>query len=112
MSSSAFSLTLVLASAGFEVIKGEPVVGGMHGKDADHMFCGHCMTWMFTRPTFMPEITNLRPTMLDDHAWVEVFAETYTSAKLAWVNTGAVHSFTEFPPNDAYMGLIQEYQKR
>ena len=110
MSSSAFSLTLILPSSGLEVTKGTPVVGGLHGHDAQHMFCPQCMTWMFTRVPGAPEIVNLRPTMLDEHDWFTPYVETYTKTKLPWAQTGAVRSFEEFPPLDQYMALIQEYQ--
>ena len=109
MSSSAFSLTALCLASGFTVTKGEPVIGGLHGKDLQHFFCGHCMTWMFTRPAPLPHIVNVRPTMFDDHAWFAPFAETFTKTKLPWAQTGAVHSFEEFPPVDAFEDLVKEY---
>ena len=109
MSSSAFSLTAICLTTAFEVTKGEPVIGGLHGADAKHFFCGHCMTWMFTRPTGIDHIVNVRPSMFDDHAWFRPFAESYTKAKLPWVNTGAVRSFEEFPPMESYGQLVEEF---
>jgi len=109
MSSSAFSLTAVFASDAFEITQGEPVVGGLHGDDAHHLFCPYCMTWMFTRPVALPHLVNVRPTMLDDHAWFAPFAETFTSTSLPWATTGAKRSFAEFPPLEAYEGLMREY---
>jgi hypothetical protein len=109
MSSSAFSLTGIFPADGFEVVAGEPVIGGMHGADAHHYFCAHCMTWMFTRPAPMPQIVNVRPTMLDEHGWFAPFMETFTRTKLPWATTGAVHSFAEFPPMDAYEGLMKAF---
>jgi hypothetical protein len=95
MSSSAFSLTAIFLADAFEVTQGEPVIGGLHGPDAHHFFCAHCMTWMFTRPEMLPHIVNVRPTMLDDHAWFSPFMETFTKTKLPWAVTGAAHSFEE-----------------
>lgn len=112
MSSSAFSLTAIFPSTALEVTKGEPVVGGLHGPDARHMFCAHCMTWMFTRPTAMEHIVNVRPSMFDDHGWFEPFAETYVKAKLPWAQTGAIHSFEELPPMEAYEALMKEFVAR
>lgn len=109
MSSSAFSLTAICAASAFTVTQGEPVVGGAHGSDAQHFFCGHCMTWMFTRPAALPHIVNVRPTMFDDHAWFAPFMETYTKTKLSWATTGALHAFEEFPPLESYEGLMKEY---
>ena len=109
MSSSAFSLTALCPADAFEVTQGEPVVGGMHGPDAHHFFCAYCMTWLFTRPEPVPQIVNVRPTMFDEHAWFTPFMESFTRTKLPWASTGALHSFEEFPPMDAYEGLMKAY---
>jgi hypothetical protein len=107
MSASAFSLTAAVPNQGFEVTQGETVIGGLHG-DAQHNFCPHCMSWMFTRPAGMPFV-NLRPTMLDDHLDFRPFIESYTSERLPWAATPAVHSFEKFPPMEAYGGLMKAY---
>jgi hypothetical protein len=112
MSSSAFSLTAICLASGFTVTQGEPVIGGLHGKEAQHYFCAHCMTWMFTRPVFLPHIVNIRPTMFDDRAWFAPFMETFTKTKLPWAQTGAVRSFEEFPAVEAYEDLMKEYAAR
>ena len=103
MSSSAFSLTLTLPASGFEVTKGEPAPGGLN-RDMHH-FCPECMTWMFTRIRDM-DLVNLRPTMLDDHAWFEPFVEAYLSEALPWASTGAKHRFERFPEMSEYRALI------
>lgn len=108
MSSSAFSLSAAIPAEGFSVIKGEPVIGGLHGASR-HYFCPHCMTWMFTRPEGMDWLVNLRPTMLDDPAGFAPFIETWTAEKLAFAQTGAVHSYKGLPPMEAYEGLMKEY---
>ena len=108
MSSSAYSLSAAIPAEGFEVTKGEPVIGGLHGASR-HYFCGHCMTWMFTRPEGLDWFVNLRPTMLDDAGWFTPFIETWTSEKLAWATTPAVHSYAALPAFEAYEGLLAEY---
>lgn len=109
MSSSAFSLTATFQSSAFEVTKGEPVLGGLKGEEVQHSFCPECMTWVFTRPTFLPHIVNVRATMFDDATWFAPFMETYTQAKLPSVSTGAVRSFGAFPEMQDYATLIAEY---
>lgn len=109
MSSSAFSLTAMFMADAFEVTRGEVVIGGLHGPEAQHYFCAHCMTWMFTRPAIAPHVVNVRPTMFDDHAWFAPFVESFTKTKLPWAVTGAVHSFEQFPPMDAYEGLMKAF---
>jgi hypothetical protein len=108
MSSSAYSLSAAIPADGFEVSAGEPVIGGLHGATR-HYFCPHCLTWMFTRPEGMDWFVNLRPTMLDDASWFSPFIETFTSEKLAWATTAAVHSYETFPPLEAYEGLLNEF---
>jgi hypothetical protein len=109
MSSSAFSLTAMCLASGFAVTQGEPVIGGLRGKDLQHFFCGHCMTWMFSRPAPLPYVVNVRPTMFDNHAWFAPFLETYAKTRLPWAHTGAVRSFDEFPPMNEFDALLQEY---
>jgi len=110
MSASAYSLSAAIPSAAFSVTDGEPVIGGLRGHPR-HYFCPNCMSWMFTRIEGR-EFVNLRPTMLDDAAWCKPFIESYTSEKLPWAVTGAVHSFEQFPPREAYGDLIEEFAAR
>ncbi|MBB5533370.1 GFA family protein [Rhizobium giardinii] len=111
MSSSAYSLSAAIPAEGFEVTEGEPVIGGLHGATR-HYFCPHCMSWMFTRPEGMDWFVNLRPTMLDDTSWFSPFIETFTSEKLPWATTAAVHSYETFPPMEAYEGLVKEFAEK
>ena len=108
MTGSAFSLSAAIPSEGFAVIQGEPVIGGLHGASR-HFFCQHCMSWMFTRPEGMDWFVNLRPTMLDDPSWFSPFVETWTSEKLPWTTTPAVHRFATVPAFDHYERLTREY---
>ena len=109
MSSSAYSLSAAIPADGFEVVQGEPVIGGLHGATR-HYFCGWCMTWMFTRPEGIDFFVNVRPTMLEDTSWYAPLIETFTSEKLAFAATGAKHSYPQYPAMEEYQGLIGEYQ--
>ena len=109
MSASAYSLTLTVPADGFSVTQGEPVIGGLHGPVSHHFHCPHCMSWMFTRAEGFDWFVNLRPTMLDDASWSTPFVKTWTSEKLPWATTAAVHSYEALPSMDAYEGLIREY---
>ena len=111
MSASAYSLSLAMPSEGFSVVRGEPVIGGLHGSTR-HYFCPHCMSWMFTRPEGFDMFVNVRPTMLDDAGWFSPHIETFTCEKLAWATTAAEHSFDTFPPFEAYEALTEEYRSR
>lgn len=109
MSASAFSLTATIPSDGFEVTKGQPVIGGLHGEWAHHYHCAHCKSWMFTKAEGLDWFVNVRPTMLEEHADFVPFIETYTSEKLPWANTPAKRSYTELPPMEEYEKLTAEY---
>jgi hypothetical protein len=108
MTSSAFSLTLTVPSDGFAVTAGEPAIGGLHGATR-HYFCPHCMSWMFTRPERFDAFVNVRSSMLEDHGWFEPFIEVWTSEKLSWATTPAMHSYATQPEFSAYQELIGEF---
>jgi hypothetical protein len=111
MTGSAFSLSVAIPAPGFEVIRGEPAPGGLHGASR-HLFCPHCMSWMFTRPEGMDAFVNVRATLLDDTGWAVPFVETYTCEKLPWVSTPAAHSYEKFPAFEDFEGLIKAYAAR
>lgn len=109
MAASAYSLTAMIPTQGFEVIAGEPVRGGAAGDQLSHMCCPDCMSWMFTRITGLDMFLNVRPTMLDDPSWFTPFIETMTAEKLPWAQTPARHSFEGFPPMEAFEALMAEF---
>lgn len=109
MSASAFSLSVAIPSAGFAVKSGEPVIGGLHGNPR-HFHCPYCLSWMFTRPEGL-DFVNVRATLLDSPGWVTPFIETYTSEKLPWATTPAVHKYPAFPPQGAFGPLIEEFTR-
>ena len=112
MTASAFSLSVGFPSEGFTVTKGEPVIGGLHGATR-HYFCPHCMSWMFTRAEGFDWFVNLRATMLDDAtSRFTPYIETWTSEKLPWATTPAVHSFEKVPDFEEFERLAEEYAQR
>jgi hypothetical protein len=108
MTASAYALTLSLNVDGFEVTRGEPVLGGLR-QEPKHYHCPSCKSWMFTKPSDAPWLVNLRPTMLDDHAWVRPFADVHRREGYAWAETGARHVFDQMPAPDGWPALMQAY---
>ncbi|WP_338116541.1 GFA family protein [Synechocystis salina] len=108
MTSSAFSLSSLFPSSAFFITLGSPVIGGLHG-GTRHYFCGHCMSWLFTRPEGMDDFVNVRSTMLEDTQNYRPFIECYTDEKLAWATTSAKYSFSKFPAQEDYRALIQAF---
>ncbi|OYY91211.1 MAG: aldehyde-activating protein [Sphingomonas sp. 28-66-16] len=105
MTASAFSLSSLYPDSAFEVVAGDPVIGGLHGA-ARHYFCGHCLSWAFTRPEGMDDFVNVRSMLLEGAADYRPFIETFTLEKLPWAATGAAHSFERFPSPDAIVPLM------
>ena len=108
LSASAFSLTTMIPNDGFEVTKGEPAIGALHGS-SKYFYCPNCLNWLFTRPAGMDAFVNVRPTMFDVPAWSTPFIESFVSEKLPWAATSAKYSFDRFPPPDQYGKLVAEY---
>jgi len=111
MTASAYSLSAAIPAAAFSVTQGEPVIGGLHGP-SQHYFCGHCMSWLFTRPEGLDFFVNVRTTMLDDPSGFEPFVETWTREKLPWVTVPAVHRYDQLPPVEDYDGLAKAFAAR
>lgn len=108
MTASAFSLSTLYAAKDFSVDAGEPVIGGLHG-GTRHFFCPYCKSWLFTRPEGMDGFVNVRASALDNFASYQPFIETYTEEKLAWAQTQAAHSFSKFPPVEAFPELLGKF---
>ena len=111
MTASAYSLSVLVETAGFEITKGESAVGGLHSTPA-HYGCPHCMSWVFTRFDEGSPFMNLRATMLDDATWFEPFIESCWPERLPWVTTTAVHKYDTFPTIDDYPAHIQEFAEK
>jgi hypothetical protein len=109
MTASAYSLSVLVPAAGFAITRGEPVIGGLHGDDAHHYHCPHCKSWLFTRPRMLPDLVNVRASVLDQRAWYKPFVETWTSEAFPWARTGAPHSFPKLPDDNAWPGLVQAF---
>ena len=111
MSASAFSLTALVAADSFAVTQGEPIIGGLHGA-SKHYFCQHCLSWLFTRPAETDAVVGVRSTLLENARHFAPFIETWTSEKLPWVQTGAPHSFAQFPPPEAFGPFAKHFAEQ
>lgn len=67
---------------------------------------------MFTRTEGFDWLVNVRATMLDDPSWFIPFIETWTSEKLPWATTPAVHSFEKVPTFEGFERLTEEFAQR
>lgn len=108
----AYSLTLMIPSAGFAVTAGEPLIGGLHRAELQHRFCPHCHNWLFTSGSALPGFVNLRPAMLADSSWVKPFIETKTAERLPGAVTGAAISFEGWPPPESFGALLEGFARQ
>ncbi len=111
LTSSAYAMAFIVPSSGFEVIEGEPVLGGIYGPHKQY-YCGYCKSWLFTRPAQTDTIVNVRCTILDEASWVMPFVDIETKDKLPGVVTGAEFSFDETPPMDTFMTIAAEFAEK
>lgn len=109
MTASAFSLTVMMPVAGFELIAGAPVLGGLHRDDQHHHHCNWCLSWVYS--TFEPSqgFVNVRATILDDTAWFTPHVETMAAEKLAWVNLPVRRSYPAWPPPEDFAAIVQQF---
>lgn len=105
----AYSLTLMIPEAGFEVVSGAPVIGGLHRPELRHHFCPRCHNWLFTRGPLLPGFVNMRPAMLEDASWVAPYIETKTAERLPGAVTGAKASYEGWPPPEDFGRLIAAF---
>ncbi|MBK9672934.1 MAG: GFA family protein [Bacteroidetes bacterium] len=111
LTSGAYSLTLMLPTAGF-FVEGETQIGALHRDDSKHHYCPNCLRAGSTRRARTSThvgFLNFRPTMLEDASWVVPFIESQTAEKLPGAVTGAKHSFERWPSPADYGRLMQEY---
>ena len=108
MTGGAYSLTSMYPDDRFELLSGEPVIGGMHG-EIRHHHCPHCLSWVFTRAELLGNLVNVRTTMLDSPPQEPPFLEIFTSEALPWARIDARHSFPQFPPMDRFQPLLAEF---
>jgi len=67
---------------------------------------------LFTRPAETDAVVGVRSSMMDNARQFVPFMETWTSEKLPWAQTGATHSFAQFPPPDALGSLAQGFAEQ
>ena len=109
MTASAFSTSIAVPLAGFQVTQGMPEPGGLHAPGQGHQHCGWCKSWLYTELDPAMGFVNVRATQLDDATWFAPFVETFTSEALPWAKTPARHSFATFPEMEEYGPILAEF---
>lgn len=92
-------------------IEGETVLGGLKAASKHHC-CAECLSWVFTRAEGFAPFINIHMAALGGLPHAPPFMETCTDEKLAWVNTGAEHSFPGFPAPEQFPELLAGFAAR
>ena len=108
MTGGAYSLSSLYPAERLTVTAGETVRGGMKS-GPDHQFCGHCMSWLFTRPEGLEEFVNIRSSMFDDAAGHRPYMETYRGEGLPGASSGAPRSYEALPEDREFPELMAGY---
>ena len=111
MTGGAYSLTSTWPEDSFDLLAGEPVVGGLRG-EIRHHHCPNCLSWVFTRAPQLGPLVNVRTTMLDAPPREPPFIEVYTGEAMPYALTGAEHSFEQFPPMEQFRPLLAAFAER
>jgi len=100
LTASAFSLGMAVADAGFALLGSEPrswAKTAGSGNQSRQYTCPTCAGWTHTRTDSVSGITIIRPSSLDDHAWVRPVAQIFTRSALPWALMPVQFSYwTEF----------------
>ncbi len=100
LTSSAFSMALVVDRAGFAVIQGAPrswAKRGDSGKESRQYTCPTCSGWTHTEADTAAKFTIVRPSTLHEHGWFRPVAQIFTRSALPWALMPVQFSFeTEF----------------
>ena len=87
LSASAYAIGMLLDSEALVIDEGKL---SEYAKTADsgvisrQYSCGRCSTWLYTAKDNTPETVILRPSSLDDRAWVRPVAQIFTDSARPW----------------------------
>lgn len=109
LTSSAFSLAVMVPLDHFAVTNGETVIGALRKPDGAYRFCDWCKCWITSEPTAANGIINVRSTLIDESNAFEPFIEMWVKEKVLWASTPAKYSFDEKPALSEFPALIAEY---
>ena len=108
MAASAFSLSSLYPESAFDLLEGEPVLGGMRGRSRQY-FCPSCMSWLYTRPEGAEGFINVRSTTLGNAARHRPLIDVHLREGLGWAESGAPKRFEAVPDEADFPQLTAAY---
>ena len=103
MTSSAFSMGVVIAESAFRLTKGEPKLAPRKtdsGRIANRVLCPDCGCWISSAPRPGATVRTIRGGTLDDTSWLKPTAHLWTHSKQPWVAIPAGDRIFETQPAD------------
>lgn len=108
MTAGPYSLSALYPEDRFRILAGATVMGGLKGETRHH-FCGSCLSWIFTQPSGLDAMVNIRTPMFDDAKHFVPFVELYLDEGLPGASGGAPHAFGKAPDADAFLALANDF---
>lgn len=102
MTSSAFSMAIVLPAESFHLLAGEPQAfqrTGTSGRVLTLWICPKCGSWICAGPN-LSAVRNVRAGTLDDTAWLRPTVHFWTRSKQPWVMLPEGSEIFETQPAD------------
>jgi len=108
MTSSAFSMAIVLPPDAFRLVSGEPRTvqrKAESGRMTTRWICPECGSWICAGPRSGSTVRNVRAGTLDDTSWLRPTVHFWTRSKQAWVPLPEGSRSFETQPDDM-MGFL------
>ena len=105
MTSSAFSIGVVIAEDAFRLTKGEPKLAQRttdSGRIATRLVCPDCGSWVSSAPRPGATVRTIRGGTLDDTSGLQPTAHLWTRSKQPWVALPAGDRSFETQPEDLF----------
>jgi hypothetical protein len=103
MTSSAFSMGVVLADGAFRLTKGEPRLlprTADSGRISTRWVCPECGSWVSGAPRPGSAYRNVRGGTFDDTSWLRPTAHLWTRSKQPWIALPEGSRIFDTQPND------------
>ncbi len=84
---SAYSPTVVVLTANFQLLRGEPrhhEIQAVSGHRARRSFCAMCGSPLFASTSARPEVMGIRAASLDDPGWFRADRDFWTASAQPW----------------------------
>jgi hypothetical protein len=104
MTSSAFSMGVIVTEEAFRLTAGEPHLAAPRtadsGRVSNRWICRDCGSWLTGSPRLGGMFRSVRAGTLDDTSWLKPTAHIWTRSKQPWITLPEGDGCFETPPED------------